>query len=48
MEFICILLFAMAVHGAQCLEVDVAKAFNDNEIVPDVLTVAPKKPLDVS
>lgn len=44
MGFICVLLFAMAVHG-----LDVEKAFIDNEIVSDLqLSSAPKKALDVS
>lgn len=37
----------MAAHGAQSLEAEVEKAFIDNEVVPDVLSVAPKKALDV-
>lgn len=48
MAFICVLLFAMAALGAQSLALEVEKAFNENEIVPDVLTVAPKKVLNVS
>ena len=48
MAFICVLLFAMAALGVQCSALDVEKAFIENEVVPDVLTVAPKKVLTVS
>lgn len=48
MEFITVLLFAMAALGAQSFAFEVEKAFNEDEIVPDVLTVAPKKVLNVS
>lgn len=47
MTFICFLVFAMAVYGAQSLESEAEKAFIANEIVPDVLSAAPKKALNV-
>lgn len=47
MAFYRVLLFAMAALSAQSFAVDVEKAFAENEIVPDVLTVAPKKALNV-
>lgn len=48
MALICVLLFAMAALGAQSLAAEVEKSFIENEIVPDVLTIAPKKVLNVS
>lgn len=48
MAFFRVLLFTMAALSAQSFAADVEKAFTENEIVPDVLTVAPKKILNVS
>lgn len=48
MAFFRVLLFAMAALAAQSVALDVEKAFTENEVVPDVLTVAPKKVLKVS
>lgn len=48
MAFLRVLLFTMAALGVKSLALDVEKSFTENEIVPDVLTVAPKNVLNVS